>query len=70
MLTNEFKGIWLSRLGFGMMRLPVIDNDASCIYEQQVDRMVDYCISHGVNYFDKYRPKQKYNKRKNFKRRV
>lgn len=52
MLTNEFKGIQLSRLGFGTMRLPVTGSDASCIDEEQVDRMVDYCISHGVNYFD------------------
>ena len=52
MLTNEFKGIQLSRLGFGTMRLPVTGNDASCIDEEQVDRMVDYCLSHGVNYFD------------------
>lgn len=52
MLTNEFKEIQLSRLGFGTMRLPVKGSDASCIDEEQVDRMVDYCLSHGVNYFD------------------
>ena len=34
----------ISLLGFGMMRLP---------REQgQVDRLVDYAIAHGVNYFD------------------
>ena len=52
MLTNEFKGIRLSRLGFGAMRLPVTGDDAASIDEEQVDRMVDYCLSHGVNYFD------------------
>lgn len=52
MLTNEFKGIQLSRLGFGTMRLPLMGKDAACIDEEQVDQMVDYLLSHGVNYFD------------------
>ena len=34
----------ISLLGFGMMRLP--DN------QEDVDRLVDYAIAHGVNYFD------------------
>ena len=34
----------ISLLGFGMMRLP--DN------QEEVDRLVDYAIAHGVNYFD------------------
>ena len=34
----------ISLLGFGMMRLP--DN------QEQVDKLVDYAIAHGVNYFD------------------
>ena len=52
MLTNDFKEITLSRLGFGTMRLPVIGGNAAEIDEKQVDEMVDYAISHGINYFD------------------
>jgi len=37
-------GEQISLLGFGMMRLP---ND-----QDQVNRLVDYAIEHGVNYFD------------------
>lgn len=52
MLTNDFKGLELSRLGFGTMRLPVRDGNASDIDEKQVDEMVDYAIANGINYFD------------------
>ena len=52
MLTNDFKEITLSRLGFGTMRLPVIGGNAAEIDEKQVDEMVDYAISHSINYFD------------------
>ncbi len=52
MIYRDFGGIRLSQLGFGMMRLPVSDNTESGIDEKQVSEMVDYAISHGVNYFD------------------
>lgn len=52
MLTNTFKGVTLSRLGFGTMRLPVIGGNTAEIDEKQVDEMVDYAMVHGVNYFD------------------
>ena len=50
MLTNEFKGLKLSRLGFGTMYLPVRDGNASDIDEKQVDEMVDYAIAGGKVY--------------------
>ena len=43
------KGRMLSRLGFGMMRLPM---RGGAIDEELADKMVDYAYRHGVNYFD------------------
>lgn len=50
MLYNKFKNINLSRLGFGLMRLPV--NSDGSINEQETEQMIDYAITHGINYFD------------------
>lgn len=52
MLTNDFLGDTIARLGFGAMRLPIIDNDASNIDQAEVDAMIDTAIAAGVNYFD------------------
>ena len=50
MLYNESCGEKLSRLGFGCMRLPLKEDKS--IDEDELQRMVDYAIEHGVNYFD------------------
>lgn len=52
MLTNDFLGDNIARLGFGAMRLPVVDGDASNVDQPALDAMVDAAIAAGVNYFD------------------
>lgn len=47
----------VSLLGYGMMRLPTITGEAAreskeAIDQEMVNRLVDYAIEHGVNYFD------------------
>lgn len=58
LLTNNFQGLQLSRLGFGTMRLPLLPGQTSptAIDEIQVDQMIDYALAHGVNYFDTAHP--------------
>lgn len=50
MIYNEFQGKQLSRLGFGAMRLPVMEDgsiDVPC-----TRKMVEVAMKNGVNYFD------------------
>ena len=56
--TNPNTDDRVSLLGYGMMRLPVEgggtvhENPDAPIDQEQVNRLVDYAIEHGVNYFD------------------
>ncbi|MCR4659090.1 MAG: aldo/keto reductase [Bacteroidales bacterium] len=54
---NPKTGEQVSLLGYGMMRLPVKGGGSAreskeVIDQEQVNRLVDYAIEHGVNYFD------------------
>lgn len=52
---NSKKGDKVSLLGYGCMRWPLIpgkDGKDEQVDQQAVNRLVDYAIEHGVNYFD------------------
>ena len=56
--VNPNTGDKVSLLGYGMMRLPVVDGTSareskdSEIDQELVNEQVDYALAHGVNYFD------------------
>ena len=52
MIYRDFQGMKLSSLGFGAMRLPVIDGDDGRVDEAAVLRMVDTAMKSGINYYD------------------
>ena len=52
MIYRTFQDIKLSALGFGAMRLPVINGDDSRIDEAAALRMVDTAMENGINYYD------------------
>ena len=50
MIYSEYQGLKLSRLGFGAMRLPVLEDHS--IDAAQTEAMVDLAMQAGVNYYD------------------
>ena len=52
MIYNDFRGIKLSALGFGAMRLPVIAGNDADIDKEQTMKMVEEAMGAGINYYD------------------
>lgn len=52
MIYNAFKDMKLSALGMGNMRLPVVDGNDAVIDEAATEAILDYCMTHGINYYD------------------
>jgi len=52
MIYHNFQDIKLSALGMGTMRLPVIEGCDSNIDVAQTEKMVDYAMANGINYYD------------------
>lgn len=53
--TNPKTGEKVSLLGYGCMRWPTIptaDGSEEVIDQEEVNKLVDYALGHGVNYFD------------------
>ncbi len=45
-------GVWLPILGFGCMRLPVVDRDSNRIDEPRAAALIESAVSRGVTYLD------------------
>ena len=53
MIAKPFQDISLSRLGMGNMRLPVEGGkDGAPIDRARAQEIIDYAMSHGINYYD------------------
>lgn len=52
MQYKKFKELSLSALGFGAMRMPVKNGVYADIDEELTEKMVDYAMEQGINYFD------------------
>ena len=52
--TNSVRGDKVSILGYGRMRWPMVkdENGRDVCDQEAIDRLIDYAIEHGVNYFD------------------
>ncbi len=52
MIYKDFQDLKLSALGMGCMRLPRNSGDDGDVNVAETQRMVDYAMAHGVNYYD------------------
>ena len=52
MVYKEFQNLKLSALGMGAMRLPVVGGVDADIDSAAAEKMVDYAMENGVNYYD------------------
>ena len=52
MLYNDFKGLSLSALGMGCMRLPCVNGENNNIDMAATEEMVAYAFEQGINYID------------------
>ncbi len=52
MIYKTFQDKKLSALGMGCMRFPTVDGDFKKIDEALTEKMFDYAIANGINYFD------------------
>ena len=52
MIYKDFQGEKLSALGMGAMRLPVRDGNDGDVDRAAAEKMIDYAMAHGVNYYD------------------
>ena len=52
MIHKDFHDLKLSALGMGCMRLPRNSGDDGDVNVAETQRMVDYAMAHGVNYYD------------------
>lgn len=52
MIYRDYQGLKLSNLGFGAMRLPVVDGNDAVIDETAALEMVDEAYKSGINYYD------------------
>jgi predicted aldo/keto reductase-like oxidoreductase len=52
MLYTQFKGLKISHLGMGAMRLPKIEGKGESIAEEKARAIIEYAYQQGVNYFD------------------
>ena len=50
MIYRDFQGLRLSLLGFGTMRLPT--TAAGDVDTAETEALLDYAMTHGVNYYD------------------